>query len=137
MTRIARDMPHQATPATSYTIRPKAVPGERLDTPQRPQTEEALNRIAGSELFRCPETSQPARPAHTDLRPWDRGVWRPRYQCRHGFGSRWLHRTLRLDENVESHQYHEDGEHVAFEQCAQGARGGPHIHEVKPDQPHL
>jgi len=33
--RPHRSMPHQATPATSYTARPKATPGERLDTHDR------------------------------------------------------------------------------------------------------
>src|SRR5215471_4510250 len=32
-------MPHQATPATSYTARPKATPGERLDTHDRVRTD--------------------------------------------------------------------------------------------------
>ena len=33
--RPHRSLPHQATPATSYTARPKATPGERLDTHDR------------------------------------------------------------------------------------------------------
>jgi hypothetical protein len=37
--RPHRSMPHQATPATSYTIRPKAAPGERLDTHDRVRTD--------------------------------------------------------------------------------------------------
>jgi hypothetical protein len=32
-------MPHQATPATSYTTRPTAAPGERLDTHDRVRTD--------------------------------------------------------------------------------------------------
>ena len=37
--RPHRSMPHQATPATSYTARPKATPGERLDTHDRVRTD--------------------------------------------------------------------------------------------------
>jgi len=37
--RPHRSMPHHATPATSYTARPKAIPGERLDTHDRVRTD--------------------------------------------------------------------------------------------------
>ena len=37
--RPHRSMPHQATPATTYTARPKATPGERLDTHDRVRTD--------------------------------------------------------------------------------------------------
>ena len=37
--RPHRSMPHQATPATSYATRPKAAPGERLDTHDRVRTD--------------------------------------------------------------------------------------------------
>ena len=33
--RPHRSLPHQATPATAYTARPKATPGKRLDTHNR------------------------------------------------------------------------------------------------------
>jgi hypothetical protein len=37
--RPHRSLPHQATPATAYTARPKATPGERLDTHDRVHTD--------------------------------------------------------------------------------------------------
>ena len=37
--RPHRSLPHYATPATAYTARPKATPGERLDTHNRVRTD--------------------------------------------------------------------------------------------------
>ncbi|WNG91630.1 IS481 family transposase [Mycobacterium sp. ITM-2016-00318] len=37
--RPHRELPHRATPATAYTARPKAAPGERLDTHNRVRTD--------------------------------------------------------------------------------------------------